>query len=189
MKSAVLEAKNDWLMERDQYIVESISDPIVYQKEEIKRIESFMDLAETNMFNLNEIKRMALNLVTYTSRSLNQLTQNETEKLMSTKETKKACLLIPMKINKEPLEKWRAYTERNEKESLTACPSISVMLILPGKEGQTRTSINYFESLYLRDFLSISLLQSRSSKRLIELINALEKSWIWNRQLTVITKK
>lgn len=80
MKSAVLEAKNDWLMERDQYIVESISDPIVYQKEEIKRIESFMDLAETNMFNLNEIKRMALNLVTYTSRSLNQLTQNETDK-------------------------------------------------------------------------------------------------------------
>jgi len=81
MKSAVLEAKNDWLMERDQYIVESISDPIVYQKEEIKRIESFMDLAETNMFNLNEIKRMALNLVTYTSRSLNQLTQNETDKI------------------------------------------------------------------------------------------------------------
>ena len=81
MKSAVLEAKNDWLMERDQYIVESISDPIVYQKEEIKRIESFMDLAETNMFNLNEIKKMALNLVTYTSRSLNQLTQNETDKI------------------------------------------------------------------------------------------------------------
>lgn len=81
MKSAVLEAKNDWLMERDQYIVESISDPIVYQKEEIKRIESFMDLAETNMFNLNEIKRMALNLVTYTNRSLNQLTQNETDKI------------------------------------------------------------------------------------------------------------
>ena len=81
MKSAVLEAKNDWLMERDQYIVESISDPIVYQKEEIKRIESFMDLAETNMFNLNEIKRMARNLVTYTSRSLNQLTQNETYKI------------------------------------------------------------------------------------------------------------
>lgn len=38
---------------------------------------------------------------------------------MSTKETKKSCLLISMKINKEPLEKWRAYTERNEKESLS----------------------------------------------------------------------
>ena len=38
---------------------------------------------------------------------------------MSTKETKKSCLLIPMKINKEPLEKWRAYTEHNEKESLS----------------------------------------------------------------------